>query len=90
MRQRRGEDAADDAYVSLMDKLEPLATQPHMGFVPAELGALGIGAFRVFTHASHTRVLYEVDDDAQAITLHMVYGSNQDFQTLLYKRLMRA
>ncbi|QGZ41722.1 plasmid stabilization system protein ParE [Pseudoduganella flava] len=89
VRYRWGDAVADDAYAALMDKLELLATQPHMGIVPPELTRLGIATFRVLVHDTHTKVLYEIDDDAQSITIHMVYSGNQDFQSLLYKRLMR-
>jgi plasmid stabilization system protein ParE len=89
VRYRFGDTVAMDAYAGLMDKLDLLATQPHMGIVPPELSTLGIDAFRVLVHETHTKVLYEIDHDAQAITIHMVYSSNQDFQSLLYKRLMR-
>lgn len=89
VRNRWGDDTADDAYAGLMDKLELLATQAHLGTVPHELGSLGITTFRVLVHESHTKVLYETDDEARAITIHMVFSSTQDFQTLLYKRIMR-
>lgn len=90
VRNRWGDDVADNAYIELMDKLNLLETQPRMGSVPDELSKLGISAFRVIVHASHTKVLYEVDAETETIHIHMVYSSNQDFQALLYKRIMRA
>jgi plasmid stabilization system protein ParE len=90
VRQRWGEDIADDAYTELMDKLALLATQPHLGHVPSELGDLGITTFRLLVHESHTKILYEADDDGKTAHIHMVFSSNQDFQTLLYKRIMRS
>ena len=90
LRLRWGDTVAENAYEGLLAKLELLATQPHLGTVPPELSALGIATFRTLVHAPHTKVLYEVDDDKGAITIHMVYSSNQDFQSLLYRRLMRS
>lgn len=89
VRDRWGDDTADDAYTGLMDKLELLGTQAHLGSIPPELGRLGITTFRVLVHESHTKVLYETNDEAGTISIHMVFGSTQDFQTLLYKRIMR-
>lgn len=89
VRDRWGDDTADNAYTGLMDKLDLLATQAHLGSIPPELGSLGITTFRVLVHESHTKVLYETDEEAGTIIIHMVFGSTQDFQTLLYKRIMR-
>lgn len=90
VRNRWGDDTADNAYAGLMDKLELLATQPYPGSIPPELGSLGTASFRVLVHEFHTKILYETDDDASAIIIHMVFSSTQDFQTLLYKIIMRA
>lgn len=90
VRHRWDGDTADRAYTDLMDKLALLATQPHPGKVPVELSALGILNYRVLVHEFHTNVLYEVDAEAAAIVIHMVFGSTQDFQSLLYKRIMRS
>jgi plasmid stabilization system protein ParE len=90
VRNRWGDDLADNAYRELMDKLNLLETQPRMGSVPTELSKLGISTFRVIVHAPHTKVLYELDDETETIHIHMVYSSNQDFQALLYKRIMRS
>ncbi|RYE65874.1 MAG: type II toxin-antitoxin system RelE/ParE family toxin [Oxalobacteraceae bacterium] len=90
VRNRWGDDVADNAYRDLMDKLNLLETQPHMGSVPEELIKLGISTFRIIVHASHTKVLYELEAETETINIHMVYSSNQDFQALLYKRIMRA
>lgn len=90
VRNRWGDITAENASTELLDKLALLATQPHLGSVVPELSNLGIATFRVLVHESHTKVLYETDDDANTITIHMVFSSTQDFQTLLYKRIMRA
>ena len=89
VRTRWGDAVADLAYSELMDKLSLLETQPRMGKLVPELANLGIKTFRLIVHAPHTKVLYELDEDADTIHIHMVFSSNQDFQTLLYKRLMR-
>lgn len=89
LRDRWSNDIADQAYADLMDKLDLLATQPHLGSVPPELSRLGIANFYVLVHERHTKILYEIDEDNAAIYVHMIFGSNQDFQTLLYKRIMR-
>ena len=88
VRNRWGDKVADNAYTALMDPLKLLETQPRLGRVLPELSQLGITSFRVIVHESHTKVLYELDDEAETINIHMVYSSNQDFQTLLYKRIM--
>lgn len=90
VRSRWDENTAENAYISLLDKLDLLATQPQMGKVPPELSSLGMSNYRVLVHEFHTKVLYKVDADAATITIHMVFSSTQDFQTLLYKRMMRA
>ena len=90
VRNRWGDDVADNAYSGLMDKLKLLETQPRMGSVPTELSKLGISTFRVIVHESHTKVLSELDHETETINIHMVYSSNQDFQALLYKRIMRS
>lgn len=90
VRNRWGDDTADEAYNGLLDKLALLATQPQLGSIPSELSNLGVGNFRVLVHESHTKVLYEIEDEASTIIIHMVFSSTQDFQTLLYKRIMRA
>jgi plasmid stabilization system protein ParE len=89
-RSKWGEAAAEIFYLELMKKLELLATQPRLGHVPLELSRLGISSFRVLVHELHTKILYELNINTETINIHMVFGSNQDFQTLLYKRIMRA
>lgn len=90
VRNKWGDDIADNAYLELMAKLDLLASQPDMGVIPQELAALGISDYRTLVHESHTKVLYEVDDEAKLVIIHMVYSGNQDFQSLLYKRIIRA
>lgn len=89
LRARWSDNIADQAYIDLMNKLDLLATQARLGNVPPELSRLGIANFYVLVHERHMKILYEVDDEAGTIYIHMVFGSNQDFQTLLYKRIMR-
>jgi plasmid stabilization system protein ParE len=90
LRNRWGDEVANKGYLELMDKMALLASQPRMGIVPDELSRLGIVNFRVLVHESHTKVMYEVAENTKSITVHMVFSSNQDFQTLLYRRIMRA
>jgi len=90
VRHRWDDDTADNAYLGLLDKLDLLATQSHLGKVPPEFSKLGVLNYRVLVHEFHTKVLYEVDADTETIIVHMVFSSTQDFQTLLYKRIMRA
>ena len=89
LRQEWGHAVADQAYLSLMDKLELLATKPKMGRVVQQLADLGIVTFRILVHERHTKILYEFDESAQVIYVHMVYSSTQNFQTLLYNRIIR-
>lgn len=90
VRHRWSEDIAERAYDALMSKLNLLETQPHIGKIPDQLSVLGISTFRVLVHEAHTKILYELDDENEMIIIHMVFGSSQDFQTLLYKRIMRS
>lgn len=60
-----------------------------MGSAVPELTRLGVTSFRVLVHESHTKVLYEIDEANKLIVIHMVFGSAQDFQGLLYKRIVR-
>lgn len=85
-----GRDKARKSYAAITDKLSLLATQPYMGIVIPELVALGKTNYRIVTHEHHTRILYDVDEDTHKITVHMVFGSTQDFQSLLYRRIIRS
>ena len=72
-----------------MDKLDLQATQPLMGSVVQQLANVGIMEFRLLLHDHNTKVLYEVDEEKRTIYIHMVYGSTQNFQALLYNRIIR-
>jgi plasmid stabilization system protein ParE len=89
LHERWGEDAARDAYVDLMDKLALLEAQPHMGSVVQELVQAGHANYRMLVHKKQTKVLYQLDEQNEVIYVHMVFSSKQDFQTLLYNRIMR-
>jgi plasmid stabilization system protein ParE len=88
VRRQWGDACADAAYETLMQKLTLLEVQPHLGSKVPELSSLGLTDFRVLVHQTHTKVLYEVDEPHQQIYIHMIFGSAQDFQTLLYKRII--
>ncbi len=89
VRSKFGDAVADKAYIELMDKLALLATQPMMGAECGELASVGVLDFRICSHRQHTKVLYQIDATNDALFVHMVYGSRQDFQSLLYDRLLR-
>lgn len=89
VRSKFGDAVADKAYIGLMDKLALLSTQPMMGVECDELAGVGIFDFRIYSFQQHTKVLYQIDATNSALFVHMVYGSRQDFQTLLYERLLR-
>jgi len=89
IRQRWGDVTADQAYLELMNKLELLATQPLMGRVVQQLANAGIIEFRILVHDQRTKILYELDEDEKTIIVHMIYSSTQNFQTLLYNRIIR-
>jgi plasmid stabilization system protein ParE len=89
LKQEWGAVLAKKAYVELMDKLALLATQPLMGSLVPELVNLGRMDYRVLVHETHTKVLYRVDEGHKVVEIQMVFGSRQDFQELLYKRVMR-
>lgn len=80
---------AKAAYVELMNTLELLATQPLMGQTVNELLQFGRSDYRMLSCKHRTKVLYRVDEDDQAIHIYMVFGSRQNFQDLLYKRVIR-
>lgn len=84
-----GRGKAQESYAAVLEKLDLLATQPTMGTVVPELVALGKTNYRIYAHEHHTKFLYDVDEDQQKITVHMVFGSTQDFQSLLYQRIIR-
>ena len=84
-----GQAKAEESYFSIIAKLDLLATQPKMGVVVPELAALGKLNYRMYSHEHHTKFLYELDEVKEEITVHMVFSSNQDFQTLLFKRIIR-
>jgi plasmid stabilization system protein ParE len=84
-----GRDKAQESYAAITEKLDLLATQPYMGIVVPELAALGMTNYRIYTHERHTKFLYDVNENLQKITVHMVFGSTQDFQSLLYRRIIR-
>lgn len=90
VRQRWSDEIAERAYEALMNKLSLLETQPRIGQISSELSALGISTFRILVHESHTKILYELDDENAMIIIHLVFSSSQDFQALLYKRIMRS
>lgn len=89
LKQEWGTALAKKAYDELMDKLALLATQPQMGSPVPELVNLGRSDYRILVHAVHTKVLYRVDEARQAVEIHMVFGSKQGFQDLLYKRVIQ-
>lgn len=80
---------ARQAYNKHMDKLDLLASQPTMASTVPELLDLGRPDYTILVHETHTKILYRIDEDKQAIEIHMVYGSRQNFQDLLYKRVIR-
>jgi plasmid stabilization system protein ParE len=80
---------AKKAYIELMDKLALLAKQPRQGSLVPELVNLGRSDYRILVHETHAKVLYRVVEDEQRIDIHIVFGSRQDFQELLYKRVIR-
>lgn len=84
-----GDDVAEKAYIELMDKLGLLQTQPHLGNPVQDLVRYGFTNYHLLVHNKHTKVLYQLDDASQVIHVHMVFSSKQDFQTLLYHRIMR-
>jgi plasmid stabilization system protein ParE len=84
-----GRDKAQESYAAIVEKLDLLATQPYMGVVVPELAALGMTNYRVYSHEHHTRFLYDVDEGKRKITVHMVFSRTQDFQSLLYRRIIR-
>ena len=87
--EKRGRDKAQESYTATTEKLDLLATHPYRGVVVPELLALGKTNYRIYSHEHHTRFLYDVDEDKRKITVHMVFGSTQDFQSLLYRRIIR-
>lgn len=89
VRKERGIAIARKVYEELMEKMALLATQPLMGATVPELVDLGRTDFRVLVHETHTKILYHIDDDNKVIDIHMIYGSRQNFQDLLYKRVIR-
>jgi plasmid stabilization system protein ParE len=89
LKQEWGTALAKKAYGELMDKLALLATRPLMGSLVPELVNLGRTDYRILVHETHTKVLYRVDEERKVVEIQMVFGSRQDFQELLYKRLMR-
>lgn len=46
-------------------------------------------AFSIYSYQQHTKVLYQVDATHNALFVHMVYSSRQNFQALLFDRLLR-
>lgn len=89
VRSKWGDAVADKSYRALMDRLALLASRPLMGVECDELASVGILDFRIFTHQQHTKVLCQIDDINNALFVHMVYSSRQDFQALLLDRLLR-
>jgi len=89
LKQERGTALARKSYIELMDKLALLATQHQMGNVVPELVNLGRLDYRVLVHETRTKVLYRIDVGRKAVEIHMVFGSRQDFQDLLHRRVMR-
>lgn len=88
--QKWGQAKARESYAAITEKLDLLATQPYTGVVVPELLALGKTNYRIHSHEHHTKFLYDVDEDKRKITVHMVFGSTQDFQSLLYRRIISA
>lgn len=90
VREKFGAEKARQSYDAITKKLAGLETSPRSkGIRVDDLEDLGIMNYRIMIHESHTKALYEIDDDKQLVTVHMVYGSAQDFQTLLYNRIIR-
>lgn len=89
LRKKWGDNVADKAYIELMDKLQLLASQPMMGIECDELARIGKLNFRIYSHEDHTKFLYEVDEISKTLFVHLVYSSKQNFQALLYDRILR-
>lgn len=85
-----GRDKAQESYAAITGKLDLLATQPYLGVVVPELAALGRTNYRVHSHEHRTRILYDVDEDKRKIAVHMVSSRTQDFQSRLYRRIIRT
>lgn len=84
-----GREKGQESYALVTEKLDLLATQPHMGIVVQELFEIGKTNYRIYLIEHHTKILYDVDDEKQKVTVHMVFSSTQDFQSLLYRRIIR-
>lgn len=65
-----------------------LATQPKMGVVIPECIVVGKLNYRLYVHEAHPRFLYELDEVKEVVTVRMVFRSNQNFQSLLYRRII--
>lgn len=90
VKEKFGVAKAKQSYDSINNKLAGLATTPKSkGITVQELEDLGIMRYRIMIHEKHTKALYEIDDSNALVTVHLVYGSKQDFQTLLYNRIIR-
>ena len=90
VKEKFGVATARQSYDAINKKLAGLETSPRSkGIRVDDLEDLGIMNYRILIHESHTKALYEIDDSNQLVTVHMVYGSAQDFQTLLYNRIIR-
>lgn len=90
VKEKFGTAKAKQSYQAINKKLASLKDSPRSkGIKVPELEALGITNYRNLIHESHTKALYEIDDINQTVTVHMIYGSAQDFQTLLYNRIIK-
>jgi plasmid stabilization system protein ParE len=84
-----GEEKANQAYIELMEKLRLLATQPRLGRVVQSLADRGYANYYLLIHAKHTKILYRLDAQNRILKVHTIFGSRQNFQALLYKRIIR-
>jgi toxin ParE1/3/4 len=66
-----------------------LQAHPNAGAVCPDLAALGITAYRQVL-ASHYRIVYEVDDAARRIFVHIVCEQRRDLHALLMRRMLVA
>lgn len=66
--------------------LSHLGEMPEAGSIPEEIVTLGLTDCRQRL-VRQTRVVYQIKDEG--IYVHMFVDTNRDFQTMLYKRLMK-
>jgi toxin ParE1/3/4 len=88
LKKQFGEEAAKRRYREARASIKALGQHPHIGTTIPELEEIQLPNFKQHIPNQSYRIIYELKPDE--IVVHICCSTRRDFQSLLFKRLMKA